>query len=151
MRQCVSIDGIYQRKSEDKFLNRIEETYGKKEDILLCYGNWSRTSQMKYIMPTKGVGLRRVISKKYDVVLIDEFKTSALCSKCNKELENYKNIHRLLVCKNCGLENKNSVFINRDMNACINMVNLSKEWINSKKRNENFCRNTDTNLNKEGE
>ena len=142
---------IYQRKSEDKFLNRIEETYGKKEDILLCYGNWSRTSQMKYIMPTKGVGLRRVISKKYDVVLIDEFKTSALCSKCNKELDNYKNIHRLLVCKNCGLENKNSVFINRDMNACINMVNLSKEWINSKKRNKNFCRNTDTNLNKEGE
>ena len=142
---------IYQRKSEDKFLNRIEETYGKKEDILLCYGNWSNTSQMKYIMPTKGVGLRRVISKKYDVVLLDEFKTSALCSKCNKELDNYKNIHRLLVCKNCGLENKNSVFINRDMNACINMVNLSKEWINSKKRNENFCRNTNTNLNKEGE
>jgi hypothetical protein len=142
---------IYQRKSEDKFLNKIEETYGKKEDILLCYGNWSRTSQMKYIMPTKGVGLRRVINKKYDVVLLDEFKTSALCSKCNKELENYKNIHRLLVCKNCGLENKNSVFINRDMNACINMVNLSKEWINSKKRNENFCRHTDTNLNKEGE
>jgi len=101
------------------------------------------------------VGLRRVISKKYDVVLLDEFKTSALCSKCNKGLDNYKNIHRLLVCKNCGSficsENKNGVFINRDMNACINMVNLSKEWINSKKRNKNFCRNTDTNLNKEEE
>ena len=53
-------------------------------------------------MTTKGVGLRRVISKKYDVVLLDEFKTSALCSKCNKELENYKKIHRLLFC-NCGL------------------------------------------------
>ena len=55
---------IYQRKSEDKFLNRIEETYGKKEDLLLCYGNWSNNKQMKYIMPTKGVGLRRVIQKK---------------------------------------------------------------------------------------
>jgi len=162
---------IYQRKSEDKFLNRIKETYGKKEEILLCYGNWSNTKQMKYIMPTKGIGLRRIISKKYDVVLIDEFKTSCLCSKCHHKLENYKlneyelleykkhnmknikEIHRLLICKNCGLENKNSVFINRDMNACINMVNLSKEWINSKKRNENFCRNTNTNtnLNKEGE
>jgi len=56
---------------------------------------------MKYIMPTKGIGLRRIIRKKYDVVLIDEYKTSKLCSHCGDELENYKNIHRLLVCKNC--------------------------------------------------
>lgn len=142
---------IYQRKSEDRFITSIEETYGKKEDILLCYGNWSNTKQMKYIMPTKGVGLRRNIGKKYDVLLVDEFKTSSLCSKCNNKLENYENIYRLLVCKSCGLENKKSVFINRDMNACINIVNLSKEWINSKSRNINFCRNTDTNLIKEGD
>jgi len=54
---------IYQRKSEDNFLNNIEKTYGKKEDLLLCYGNWSNNKQMKYIMPTKGVGLRRTIEK----------------------------------------------------------------------------------------
>ena len=48
-------------------------------------------------MPTKGVGLRRVIQKKFNVVLVDEFRTSKLCSKCNCELENYKNLHRVLV------------------------------------------------------
>ena len=50
---------IYQRKSEDRFLNKIEEKFGKSEDILLCYGNWSNTKQMKYTMPTKGVGLKK--------------------------------------------------------------------------------------------
>ena len=81
---------VYSRKSEDKFLNNIAKTFGKAEDILLCYGDWSNNKQMKYIMPTKGVGLRRIINKRYNGVLVNEFKTSKLCSKCHHELENYK-------------------------------------------------------------
>ena len=147
---------IYQRKSEDNFLNRIEETYGKKEDLLICYGNWSNTKQMKYIMPTKGIGLRRIIDKKFNVVLIDEHKTSKLCSNCGNELENYSSsnktkIHRLLVCKEChkgnikinkcdGLESKKVTFMNRDMNACMNMLTISHEWIKNQKRPKRFCR-----------
>ena len=140
---------IYQRKSEDNFISNIEKTYGKKEDILLCYGNWSNTKQMKYLMPTKGIGMRRAIEKKFDVVLVDEFKTSKLCSCCHGELENYKinkkKLHRLLICRSCksnGLENKNITFMNRDMNACINIRKISSDWINHKSRNNNFCRNT---------
>ena len=71
---------IYQRKSEDVFMNKIEETYGKRENILLCYGNWSNKKQMRYIMPTKGVGMRRLLEKKFPVSLIDEFKTSKIPS-----------------------------------------------------------------------
>ena len=137
---------IYGRKSEDKFLNRIEETYGKKEDLLLCYGNWSNNKQMKYIMPTKGVGLRRTVEKKFNVVLVDEFRTSKLCSNCNCELENYNNLHRVLVCRNCkssGSESKNTTFMNRDMNACMNMLHISNSWIQSKIRPEKFCRTSD--------
>ena len=139
---------IYKRKSEDKLLNRIEEKFGK--NLLLCYGNWSRTKQMKYIMPTKGIGLRRLINKKYDVVLVDEYNTSKLCSHCGNELENYKNIHRLLICKNCkgcikvnksdGSESKNITFMNRDMNACMNMLEICHKWIKSKKRPDKFKR-----------
>ena len=139
---------IYRRKSEDKFLNRIKEKFGK--NLLLCYGNWSRTKQMKYIMPTKGIGLRRIIRKKYDVVLIDEYKTSKLCSHCGDELENYKNIHRLLVCKNCksnikanksnGSESKKITFMNRDMNACMNMLEISHKWIKFRDRPNKFKR-----------
>jgi len=137
---------IYQRKSEDKFLNRIEETYGNKEELLLCYGNWSNNKQMKYIMPTKGVGLRRVIQKNFSVVLVDEFRTSKLCSHCNCELEHYNNLHRVLVCRGCkssGSESKNTTFMNRDMNACMNMLHISNSWIQSKIRPENFCRTSD--------
>jgi len=163
---------IYQRKSEDNFINRIENTYGKREDILLCYGNWSNTKQMKYLMPTKGIGMRRAIEKKLDVILVDEFRTSKLCSCCYKELENYKlnkyelseykkhngkeinKIHRLLICRSCrsnGLQNKNITFMNRDMNACINILNISKDWINKRSRNINFCKNNYIDLNKKGE
>ena len=134
---------IYGRKSEDKFLNRIEETYGKKENLLLCYGNWSNNKQMKYIMPTKGIGLRRTVEKKFNVVLVDEFRTSKLCSKCNCELEHYNNLHRVLVCRGCkssGSESKNTTFMNRDMNACMNMLHISKSWIQSKIRPKQFCR-----------
>jgi len=138
---------IYQRKSEDKFLNRIEETYGNKEELLLCYGNWSNNKQMKYIMPTKGVGLRRVIQKNFSVVLVDEFRTSKLCSHCNCELEHYNNLHRVLVCRGCkssGSESKNTTFMNRDMNACMNILHISKSWIQSKMRPKQFCRTSNS-------
>ena len=137
---------IYRRKSEDKFLNKIEETFGNKEDLLLCYGDWSNPKQMKHIMPTKGIGMRRIIEKRFDVVLIDEYCTSKLCSQCHHELTNYKNIHRLLVCSHCksnGLESKNVTFMNRDMNACMNMLNLSNQWINTKTRPKEYSRTPD--------
>ena len=92
-------------------------------------------------MPTKGIGMRRIIEKRFNVVLIDE-----LCSKCHHELTNYKNIHRLLVCSHCksnGLESKNITFMNRDMNACMNILDLSKQWINTKTRPEKYSRNSD--------
>jgi hypothetical protein len=187
---------IYQQKSEDQFIQRIEEVFCNKirpkqntrrerkkcklemiesnkevlnkSDLLICYGNWSNNKQMKYLMPTKGVGLRRLISKHYQVLLVDEFKSSKLCNTCHNELSNHtikkegndKSIkkHRLLVCKCCkpckfelrikatsvinnnGSENKNIVFINRDVNACLNILDLSNEYIFKKSRNSDFCR-----------
>ena len=97
-------------------------------------------------MPTKGVCLRRTIEKRLNVVLVDEFKTSKLCSKCNCELENYNNLHRILVCRSCkssGSESKNTTFMNRDMNACMNMLHISNSWIQSKIRPGRFCRTSD--------
>jgi transposase len=97
---------------------------------------------MKYIMPTMGKGLRRIIEKRFDVVMIDEYKTSKLCSKCHTELKNWNNHHRILCCNGCsGSESKNSTFINRDINACVNIMNLCKDWITHKRRNEVFQRN----------
>ncbi len=46
---------IYSRKSEDVFLNKINDSFG--EDCVLAYGDWSRNTLMKYFMPTKNVGM----------------------------------------------------------------------------------------------
>jgi hypothetical protein len=32
---------VYRQKSEDKFLQRIETQFGRKEDIVVCIGYWS--------------------------------------------------------------------------------------------------------------
>jgi hypothetical protein len=159
---------VYLRKSEDKFLNNIEKMYGKKEDIVIGYGDWSNDKQMKHLIPSSNIGLRRKIEKKYKVFLVNEYCTSKLCSCCNKELKNYKmsnedikkyenkhrkqlnkedlTKHRLLVCSGCSSsENKKSTFWNRDINACVNMLKLSREWINNKTRNPLFCRNLNSN------
>ena len=155
---------VYLRKSEDKFLNNIEKIYGKKEDIAIIYGDWSNPKQMKHLIPSSNLGLKRLIEKKYKVLMIDEYCTSKLCSKCNKELTYYKMTkkdieiyekkhlkdkkelksktkHRLLVCSGCcGSENKKSTFWNRDVNACLNMLKLTRQWINTKSRNVLFSR-----------
>ena len=112
-------------------------------------------------MPTQNIGLRRIIEKKFNVVLIDEFKTSKLCSHCGNDLEHYNNIHRLLVCKDChkgnikkhkcnGSKSKKVTFMNRDMNACVNILTISHEWIHNQKRPERCCRtsNADVSLEK---
>lgn len=121
-----------QRSSEDKFINNIGKSFG--QDILICYGDWSNNKQMKYIMPTKGIGLRRKVSKKYKTVLIDEYKTSITCSNCKNKLKNLKKagkkVHRVLTCQNCksdSSESKQVIFMNRDINACINILTIAKQ------------------------
>ena len=128
----------YSKKSIDNFLNKIKETFG--ENLLIGYGNWSRSSQMKYIMPTMNKGLRKLIHKKYDTITINECNTSKKCCDCFKDLSYYKNKEykkefRLLVCSNCvSCENKKTVFRTRDANSAINIMKLTQCWINNQSR-----------------
>lgn len=128
----------YGKKSIDTFLNKIKDTFG--ENILIGYGNWSRSSQMKHFMPTMNKGLRKLIHKKYDTITINECNTSKKCCDCNKDLEYYKDkegkkIFRLLVCSNCvSCENKKIVFRTRDANSSINIMKLTSCWIDRQER-----------------
>ncbi len=128
----------YGKKSTDTFLNKIKETFG--ENILIGYGNWSRSSQMKHFMPTMNKGLRKLIHKKYDTITINECNTSKKCCDCNKDLEYYKDkegkkVFRLLVCSNCvSCENKKIVFRTRDANSSINIMKLTSCWIEKQER-----------------
>ena len=128
----------YGKKSIDTFLNKIKETFG--ENILIGYGNWSRSSQMKHFMPTMNKGLRKLIHKRYDTITINECNTSKKCCDCNNDLEYYKDkkgdkVFRLLVCSNCvSCENKKIVFRTRDANSSINIMKLTSCWIEKQER-----------------
>ena len=128
----------YGKKSIDTFLNKIKETFG--ENILIGYGNWSRSTQMKYFMPTMNKGLRKLIHKKYDTITINECNTSKKCCDCNNDLEYYKDkegkkVFRLLVCSDCvSCENKKIVFRTRDANSSINIMKLASCWIENQER-----------------
>ena len=128
----------YGKKSIDTFLNKIKETFG--ENILIGYGNWSRSTQMKYFMPTMNKGLRKLIHKKYDTITINECNTSKKCCDCNNDLEYYKDkegkkVFRLLICSNrMSCENKKIVFRTRDANSSINIMKLTQSWIEKQER-----------------
>ena len=132
----------YGKKSIDVFLNKIKETFG--ENLLIGYGNWSRDTQMKFFMPTMNKGLRKLIHKKYDTITINECNTSKKCCDCHKDLEYYKDkenkkVFRLLVCSNCvSCENKKIVFRTRDANSSINILKLTKCWIEKQTRPTEF-------------
>ena len=128
----------YGKKSMDNFLNKIKETFGN--NILIGYGNWSRSTQMKHFMPTMNKGLRKQIHKKYDTITINECNTSKKCCECYNNLEYYRHKNgekqfRLLVCSNCVRPQvKQTVFRTRDANSSINIMNLTKCWIEKQQR-----------------
>jgi len=132
----------YGKKSIDVFLNKIKETFG--ENILIGYGNWSRSTQMKHFMPTMNKGLRKLIHKKYDTITINECNTSKKCCGCLENLTHYKTkenkeVFRLLVCSNCvSCENKQTVFRTRDVNSGVNIRNITRCWIEKQERNPAF-------------
>ena len=142
----------YGKKSMDNFLNKIKETFG--DNILIGYGNWSRSTQMKHFMPTMNKGLRKQIHKKYDTITINECNTSKKCCECYNNLDYYRHKNgekqfRLLVCSNCVRPQvKQTVFRTRDANSSINIMNLTKWWIEKQQRPPQFqissftCSNT---------
>jgi phosphoribosylamine-glycine ligase len=66
----------YRQKSEDKFLNNISTTFGNKEEIVICIGDWSNKNTLKGLASTMGIGLKRLIHKKFTTLQIDEYNTS---------------------------------------------------------------------------
>jgi hypothetical protein len=138
---------VYTQKSEDRFLNKIAEFFG--QDAVIAYGDWSRSSQMKHFIPTKGIGLRNLISKRFQTISINEFRTSKLCCHCHQELchlkvkqdAKNKKVFRCLVCNECvRSESKQPVFVTRDLNSAKNILHLAKCWMKEQKRPSVFNR-----------
>ena len=150
-----------QQRSDALLLNRIENKFGKPDDIVLAYGDWSPTTSMKHFVPTKGETLRKLLATRFQVVLIDEYRTSKLCSKtdCHNVLTNRcvktscgsssKKVFRCLTCQSCSARLPNtqrSAFLTRDLNSAINIHSLAHEWIHNRNRPIAFKRSVDLSL-----
>ena len=63
-------------------------------------------------------GLRRELSKRCSVVLVDEFKTSQVCSGCQEKFHEHQRFWKLRACKRCHK------LWNRDVNASRNIRDI---------------------------
>ena len=146
----------YQQRSEDKLMNNIEKSFGSPDDIVICIGDWSNKNTIKGLGSTMGIGLKRLIQKKFTTLLIDEYNTSKKCCNCWNNVEsvciNKKSQFRLLKCNTCNEYNFGSPedkkfpkfhsnkYLTRDKNSCINMLSIAKHIIYKKERPKEFQR-----------
>jgi len=101
-----------------------------------------------------GIGLKKLIAKKFDNVLVYEYNTSKKCCNCHNNIQNKKingnSKFRLLQCEYCNVEcfeNSNEStfwyrkYLNRDQNSCSNMLNIVKSYLfNNRTRPTTFCK-----------
>lgn len=78
---------IYKRKSIDNFINKIKAKFnpdGSKK-LLLLHGHWSSSAGMKGRAPTMGIELRRILSRHFNVLIVNEQYSSKMCCNCGGE------------------------------------------------------------------
>lgn len=150
---------INKKKHEQKLISNFKKIFGNPEDVIIGSGDWSQKAGMSFGKePTKGVGMRKIFRQNgYKVYLVDEFKTSCMCSKCennNGRCETFKTrpnpktykdniipVHGLLKCKTC------KTMWNRDVNSATNIYRIAKNAILQKTRPKYLCRDKKENNN----
>uniref|UniRef100_A0A6C0H7S1 Cas12f1-like TNB domain-containing protein n=1 Tax=viral metagenome TaxID=1070528 RepID=A0A6C0H7S1_9ZZZZ len=142
---------INKKKNEQKLINNFKKIFGKPEETIVIFGDFEQKQHMKYKEPIKGKGMRMLFRQNnYKTYLVDEFRTSCMCSICKTEIgrcekfqirENpkpYKSgnilVHGLLTCKKC------SGVWNRDVNGATNIYKIAKNAINGLERPKYLCR-----------
>ena len=137
------------KRNEQKMMSDFRTMYGNPDEVVICIGDWEQRQQMKYKEPTLGIGMRSLLRKnKYKVYLVDEFRSSCKCSKCDGGVcekfmvrknprpnkDDMRLVHGLLHCKNgCGEWN-------RDRNGSSNIYKIAYQAIHKLERPSYLCR-----------
>jgi hypothetical protein len=139
------------QKSESKMIANFRNKYGDPKDVIVIMGDYDKEKNMKGKEPTICKKLRKIFRKeKYNLYLINEFRTSKLCNKCSNENENFLRrdsndpkhkskqilVWGLVRCKNV----KCKLIHNRDINACKNMLKITKSIFETGERPKEYCR-----------
>lgn len=117
-----------------------------RHSIGLTYiGDWEQYKHRKYKEPSIGKGIRKVFRRAgYQVVLVDEFRTSCRCFRCQGMCETFRKCpnpkpwrceetttrHGLLMCQTC------SGLWNRDVNSSLNILRIVEDTLAGKGRPE---------------
>jgi hypothetical protein len=137
------------KRNEQKMMSNFRKMYGNPDEVVICIGDWEQRQQMKYKEPTLGIGMRSMLRKNnYKVYLVDEFRSSCKCSKCDGGVcekfmvrknprpnkDDMRLVHGLLHCKNgCGEWN-------RDRNGSSNIYKIAYQAIYGMERPGYLCR-----------
>ena len=139
------------KQSESNLLNEIENKYLTKDDkdegkkIVLLYGDYSIGTSMKGCYSTPNLGLKRLLSTRFEIYDTNEYKTSKLYNKTYKELKNVKirkgkhvkSLHEILTLKE---DTEKRIFVNRDVNACKNILSIGLYYLKHRERPKEFIR-----------
>ncbi len=139
---------INTKRSEQKLINKIKEKYTVEnkdksiENPLIVIGNWCISYQMRNMISSPCIGLKRLLNKNFKMLTMDEFRTSCLNYKNEERVENMKDkegkkIHSVLI-----LKEKEKVIgcINRDRNAVYNYKKVFESYTTTGKRPLRFDR-----------
>ena len=141
---------INKQRYEEKFLNELEKVYSKKS--IMVIGDYGDKGNIRRInVPHSGI--KKILKKRFEVYLIDEYNTSKLNYRTEKKGEKLKmrmkyeingeektyikEMHSILTFK---MGKEGSGCINRDFNACMNMLKIIKSLIKFGKKPYNYNR-----------
>jgi transposase len=136
---------INRQKTEARMVRRFRSIYGSPSETVIYIGDWEQYKHRKYKEPSIGKGIRNVFRRAgYQVLLIDEFRTSCRCYKCHGLCETFRKCpnpkpwkceetttrHGLLMCQTC------SGLWNRDVNSSLNILRIVEDTLAEKGRPE---------------
>ena len=75
------------QQSEAKLVERIKKTFDpeKKNNLVLAYGSWPGTSQMRGLYPLPVIGMRHLLERHFQVIAVPEAYTTKTCCHCMKQ------------------------------------------------------------------
>ncbi|CEG80718.1 hypothetical protein RMATCC62417_15014 [Rhizopus microsporus] len=86
-KMCFS-SKLFLQQNDDKLIKSLKKNFG--HDAVLVLGNWYAANVI-FHEPIRNKGLIQMLKKRgFDLYLINEYKTSSLCSDCKGKLEKFK-------------------------------------------------------------
>lgn len=149
------------QRSESMLIQNIKNKYQTDHrPVVLIYGDRNIGPQMKHVISTPMVGLKRRLKKAFPIIHIDEHRTSCLDYRTEERNWNPKvirksgkvrRLHAVLVSKipynttNVGVNTGEVLsYQNRDRNSVSNMRKITHEYLWSRQRPLNYRKQTKT-------